>query len=84
MFLGLESGFLEPVPLTEDSPLRQHLYPFREMPKRPLNTPADYEKILVEQVVMTDPDLSSTIIRLPMVYGPKDPSPLVSLLATDE
>lgn len=73
VFLRLESGRLEPVPLTEDSPLRQHLYPFREMPTRPLNTPADYEKILVEQVVMADPDLSSTIIRLPMVYGPRDP-----------
>ncbi len=73
VFLRLESSPLEPVPLTEDSPLRQHLYPFREMPTRALNTPADYEKILVERVVMADPDLPSTIIRLPMVYGPKDP-----------
>ena len=62
-----------PVPLTEDSPLRSLLYPFREIPVRPLNAPADYEKILVEQVVMSDPELSGTVIRLPMVYGIKDP-----------
>ncbi|MBW4632920.1 MAG: NAD-dependent epimerase/dehydratase family protein [Iphinoe sp. HA4291-MV1] len=62
-----------PVPLTENSPLRQKLYPFREMPNRPINTPVDYEKILVERVVMSDADLPGTIIRLPMVYGPNDP-----------
>ncbi|MBR8841113.1 MAG: NAD-dependent dehydratase, partial [Stigonema ocellatum SAG 48.90 = DSM 106950] len=31
------------------------------------------EKILVEQVVMADPDLPGTIVRLPMVYGAFDP-----------
>lgn len=61
-----------PTPLTENSPLRQHLYPFRNMPNPPFDRMEDYEKILVEQVVIGDPNLSGTIIRLPMVYGIKD------------
>ena len=72
VILGREAVVV-PVPLTEDSPLRQQLYPFREMPSRPLHAPVDYEKILVEQVIMADPDLPGTILRLPMVYGPNDP-----------
>jgi nucleoside-diphosphate-sugar epimerase len=60
-------------PLTEDSPLRQQLYPYRGMPEKPLNLSDDYEKILVERVVMADPDLPGTIVRLPMVYGVGDP-----------
>ncbi|OKH27021.1 NAD-dependent epimerase/dehydratase family protein [Chroogloeocystis siderophila] len=72
VLLGKESGII-PVPLTEDSPLRQQLYPFQDMPQRALNAPADYDKILVERVVMSDAELPGTIIRLPMVYGPKDP-----------
>ena len=71
VILGRESE-LVPVPLTEDSPLRQQFYPFREMPNRPLDAPVDYEKILVERVVMSDADLPGTILRLPMVYGPGD------------
>jgi nucleoside-diphosphate-sugar epimerase len=31
-----------------------------------------YEKILVEQTYMGNPDLPGTILRLPMVYGPGD------------
>ncbi|MUH00670.1 NAD-dependent epimerase/dehydratase family protein [Scytonema sp. UIC 10036] len=72
VLLGQESEVIS-VPLTENSPLRQQLYPFRDMPDRPLKTPIDYEKILVEQVVMSEPTLPGTIIRLPMVYGPNDP-----------
>jgi nucleoside-diphosphate-sugar epimerase len=71
VILGQESNVLS-VPLTEDSPLRTSLYPFREMPSRPLDVPLDYEKILVERVVMAS-DLAGTIVRLPMVYGANDP-----------
>ncbi|MHC5856152.1 NAD-dependent epimerase/dehydratase family protein [Nostoc sp.] len=67
---GKESDVV-PVPLTEDSPLRQQLYPYREMPSRPIAVPIDYEKILVEGVVMAS-NLPGTIIRLPMVYGSRD------------
>ncbi len=72
VILGIESGPVEPLPLTEDTPLRQQLYPFRDMTERPLNAPAEYEKIVVERVVMGEPDLTGTILRLPMVYGPGD------------
>ncbi|HZU68854.1 MAG TPA: NAD-dependent epimerase/dehydratase family protein [Ktedonobacteraceae bacterium] len=70
-----ESGPAEPGPITEDSPLREHLYPYRgatprnEEQKQWMN---DYDKILVERVVMGNPELSSTILRLPAVYGPGD------------
>ena len=69
--LGKESGVAE-VPLTEDSALRSSLYLLKEAPKRPLNAPADYEKIVVEKVVMSS-ELPGTIVRLPMVYGKNDP-----------
>lgn len=75
--IRIESGPLEPVPLTEDAPLRQKLYPYRseslrdpEDPKRWLD---DYDKILVERVIMGDSTLPGTILRLPAVYGPGDP-----------
>ncbi|NHC36614.1 NAD-dependent epimerase/dehydratase family protein [Scytonema millei] len=73
VFLQIESTPVESVPLTENSALRQQLHLFREMAERPLNAPADYEKILVERVVMNYPDLPGTIVRLPMVYGTQDP-----------
>ncbi|MBW4598496.1 MAG: NAD-dependent epimerase/dehydratase family protein [Calothrix sp. FI2-JRJ7] len=72
VLLGKESNVV-PVPLTEDSPLRTSLYPFREMQNKPLQAPDDYEKILVEKAVMSNPDLPGTVIRLPMVYGENDP-----------
>lgn len=53
----------DPFPLTEDAPLRERLYPYgREEGE-------EYEKILVEQVVMGDSILAGTVLRLPMVYG---------------
>lgn len=59
-------GSPDPVPLTEDAPLREKLYPYdREGAE-------EYEKILVEKVVMGDPLLPGTVLRLPMVYGPGD------------
>ncbi len=71
VILGKQSGVVE-VPLTEDSALRSSLYLLKDAPKRPLNAPADYEKIVVEKVVMSS-DLPGTIVRLPMVYGKNDP-----------
>jgi nucleoside-diphosphate-sugar epimerase len=71
-----ESGSLEPTPITEDAPLRERLYPYRgETPRTaddPMRWVDDYEKILVERVVMGDPELSGTVLRLPMIYGPGD------------
>ena len=74
--LGLASGPLEPLPLTEDSPVRTVMHPYKGRP--PGSVPFDwvtpeYEKILVEHVVRSKPDLPAAILRLPMVYGPGDP-----------
>ena len=66
-----ETGIIEPTPLTEDSPLRSQLYPYRDLLKPGSSIPPDYDKILVEQSLMKS-ELSATILRLPMVYGARD------------
>jgi nucleoside-diphosphate-sugar epimerase len=72
VFAGLEQAPLEPVPLTEDAPLRQALFIARTQAKSPADPMYHYEKIQVEQVVLSDPALPGTVLRLPMVYGPGD------------
>ena len=73
---GKETGPVESIAITEDSALRQNLYPYRgETPRNqddPKKWQDDYDKILVEHVVMGDANLPGTILRLPMVYGPGD------------
>lgn len=64
-----EPGAIEPLPLTEDSPLRERLYPYRGERGGKLD---DYDKIPVEQAVMSDPELPGTVIRLPAVHGERD------------
>lgn len=64
----LEPGPADPVPLSEEAPLRSRLYPFRGQ----VATRYEYDKILVERLIMGDPRLPGTILRLPMVYGPRD------------
>ncbi|MDP6454414.1 MAG: NAD-dependent epimerase/dehydratase family protein, partial [SAR202 cluster bacterium] len=73
-----ESGPLQPLPLTEDSALREELCILSideaaQLQERIPWVTKDDEKILVERVVMRDPDLSGTVVRLPAVYGPGDP-----------
>jgi nucleoside-diphosphate-sugar epimerase len=74
--IGLESGPADAIPLTEDAPLRTRLFPYRGENPRASDDPRrwldDYDKILVEREVMSDPRLPGTVLRLPMVYGPKD------------
>lgn len=73
---GTEPGPPDPVPLTEDSPLREKLYPYRGEELREEDDPRrvmdDYDKRLTEAVAMGDPDLPGTILRLPVVYGEHD------------
>jgi len=71
--LGTEPGPPEPGPLTENSPLRESLYPYRHMATGPADWTFHYEKILAERAVMTHPELPGTVLRLPAVYGPGDP-----------
>jgi nucleoside-diphosphate-sugar epimerase len=69
---GREMGELELLPLTEDSALRSQLYPYRDADLPQLKISPDYDKILVERVVMGSSNLPGTILRLPMVYGEGD------------
>lgn len=73
---GSESGEVEPGPLTEDSPLRELLYPYRGSKPRPEEHPArwmdHYDKILVERTYRSEHRLPSAILRLPMVFGEND------------
>lgn len=74
--LGLTAGPPEAVPLTEESPLRTTLHPYRNRPAGSVPfdwVTTDYDKILVERIVRSEPCLRATILRLPMVYGPGDP-----------
>jgi nucleoside-diphosphate-sugar epimerase len=71
-FVGLEPDPIEPTPLTEESPLRTVLFPYRKQAKGPDDFLYSYDKIPVEQVVLGDPEFPGTILRLPMVHGPGD------------
>lgn len=68
-----EPGPPDPVPLDEDAPLREKLYPYRsETPSEERDWSHDYDKIVVERAVLSDPALPGTVLRLPAVYGPHD------------
>jgi nucleoside-diphosphate-sugar epimerase len=62
--------------LTEVSPLRRRLYPYRTDPRRPKDDPQawmdDYDKIPIERAVAAAEGLDGAIVRMPMVYGPRD------------
>jgi nucleoside-diphosphate-sugar epimerase len=75
---GLESGPLQPLPLTEESELRTHKHPYPPEVLAMLRNvfgwlDDEYDKIPVEQVVMGNSEIRGTVLRLPMVYGPGDP-----------
>jgi nucleoside-diphosphate-sugar epimerase len=60
-----------PQPMNEEAPLREQLYPYRDL-FPPDNRMHDYDKIPIEQTYLAEPDLPGTILRLPAVYGPDD------------
>jgi nucleoside-diphosphate-sugar epimerase len=75
---GTEGGPLQELPLTEESELRRTLHPYSPESMQLLRkifswVTDDYDKIPAERMVMNDRDLSGTVLRLPMVYGPGDP-----------
>ena len=67
---GSEPGPLEPVPLTEDAPLRERLHPYRGERGGRFD---DYDKIPAEQAFMNAPGIIGTVLRLGAVYGERDP-----------
>jgi len=75
---GSETGPLEPLPLTEESPLRTKLQTYPPDRIRMLQqvfgwVDDEYDKIPVEREILGESDLTATVLRLPMVYGPGDP-----------
>ncbi len=73
---NLETGPLQPVPLTEESELRtRDVYPpeIIQQLKQVFGWLDDeYDKIPVEKAVLGHADVAGTVLRLPMVYGPRD------------
>ncbi len=74
---GSEEGPLEPMPLTENSPLRTKLQTYPTAQLRMLQKlfgwiDDEYDKITVERAILGDPELPGTVLRLPMIYGPGD------------
>lgn len=72
LFCRLETGTPNPQPFDEEAPLRGALYPYRSFSKETSDLFYNYDKILVERVVMNEPDLPGTVLRLPQVFGPND------------
>jgi len=70
-FRGKSTAQPDPVPLAEDAPLRDTRYPYRDSGLT-FEHADDYEKVLVEQVLLAESGLSVTVLRLPAVYGPGD------------
>ena len=73
-----EPGSLEPLPLTEGSPIRtnRQLYPPETMKMmQSIFSWVDerYDKIAVEEAILNNFGAAGTVLRLPMVYGPGDP-----------
>jgi len=68
-FRRSEAGEPEQTPFDEDAPLRRNLYPYREYAQSSDDLVYNYDKILVERIVINDSKLPGTILRLPKVYG---------------
>lgn len=74
---GFEKGALEPMPLTEESALRSAMetYPAAQIAalKQVFGwLDDDYDKVAVERALRADGRVPTTILRLPMIYGPGD------------
>jgi nucleoside-diphosphate-sugar epimerase len=71
-FRRLVPGPVEPVPYTEEAPLRERMYPYRGRDEGQDPWVRDYDKILVERAAREGGGPAVTVLRLPMVYGPGD------------
>lgn len=63
-------GKTEDVPLLEISKLRENYFPYRKQAKGCADLFYDYDKLLVEKVVLDEVAINCTILRLPFVMGP--------------
>lgn len=78
-FAGIEPGPVDNSLLTEESPLRSVLYPYRSKAKASEELSYYYEKILVERIALSDARVPGTILRLPKVYGPNGNADLATI-----
>lgn len=69
-FRGLEAPAEDPRPADEEAPLRTRHFPYRGQAETGNPWIDEYDKILVEQAYAARG--STTVLRLPMVYGPRD------------
>jgi nucleoside-diphosphate-sugar epimerase len=72
-----EPGPLEPLPITEESPVRSNrqLYPPETVKMlQSVFTWVDdnYDKVAAEEAVLNSSEVKVVVLRLPMVYGPGD------------
>jgi nucleoside-diphosphate-sugar epimerase len=72
LMIGTESGDPDIGRISEHSHLRVNYYPYRTKVKSKDDPMYSYDKIPVEKIVLSNPDLPATVLRLPMVYGPGD------------
>ena len=79
IFKGCDDGPLESQLLTESSPLRTKLFPYRTQQTPRAALEYYYEKILAERAMAADSKLPATILRLPKVYGPEDNANLATV-----
>ena len=79
VFTGIEVTSVQQGPLTEASPLRSVLYPYRKHAQSPEDWLFSYEKVLVEQAVLAVPNLTSVVLRLPKVYGREENADLATM-----
>jgi len=72
VFRGMSPGTTDAKPWNEQAPLRTALFPYRREARGPDDLLFLYEKILVERAALAWSGGATTILRLPMVYGPND------------
>jgi nucleoside-diphosphate-sugar epimerase len=80
-FSGLEPGAPVPGLLTESSPLRTVMFPYRKQAQSPDDWVYNYDKILMEQTVLSDRLLRAVVLRLPKVYGAGENADLSTVYA---
>jgi nucleoside-diphosphate-sugar epimerase len=71
-FRRLVPGPVEPIPYGEEAPLRERMYPYRGREPGQDAWIRDYDKILVERASREEGGPAVTVLRLPMVFGPRD------------
>lgn len=69
---GSEQGEPVSLPMDEDAPLREVLYPYRAQATGEDDFRYNYDKIPAEKRTLASSELPGTVLRLPMVFGPND------------